>query len=157
MIVLLLSTLALGQEAFDGVGAPPLGDVPTSEAELEARTDHLAGILRCPVCQGMTVADSQEDSSLAMKARIREMVAAGYTEQQVVDYFVDRYGEGILLLPDERHWLVWIGPLLMLLVGTGLVAVKMRGGSAPKAPRPSAVAEGGTDRYRDAILEELGD
>ena len=163
MIVILLTLLAgAAEDAFEGVGAPPLGAPPASTSIIEERTDGLADILRCPVCQGMSVADSREGASLAMRERIREMVAAGYTDEQVIDYFIDRYGEGIVLLPDERHVLVWIGPLLALMVGCGMVLMRIR-----RSPPSSAAGEQGreaaaqavpqTDPHRAAILAELED
>ena len=153
------------EEAFEGVGAPPLGEPLTSTVLIESRTDGLADILRCPVCQGMSVADSREGASLAMRERIREMVAAGYTDEQVIDYFVDRYGEGIVLLPDKEHVLVWIGPLLALLAGCGVVLVRIRRHPSPdltaKTPdrtereQPATMPE--IDRHRASILAELED
>lgn len=164
MIAILLTLLAGAEEgAFEGVGAPPLGAPPSSASITDARTDGLADILRCPVCQGMSVADSREGASLAMKERIREMVAAGYTDEQVIDYFVDRYGEGIVLLPDDRHVLVWLGPLLALLVGSGMVLVRIRRRSHPPHKASTQGLEAATepapelDRHRAAILAELED
>jgi cytochrome c-type biogenesis protein CcmH len=166
VIVILLTMLAAAEDdAFEGVGAPPLAEPLDSAPLIEERTDGLAEILRCPVCQGMSVADSREGASLAMRERIREMVAAGYTDEQVIDYFVDRYGEGIVLLPDNRHVLIWIGPLLALLVGSAMVVMRIRQRSQPQgaggAPlsragaQPSPVPE--IDRHRAAILAELED
>ena len=53
--------------------------------EVEQRTYALGKILRCPVCQGLSVADSQSDAAVAMKNRIQELVALGYADEQIVD------------------------------------------------------------------------
>ena len=160
-MVMLLCALAgaTGEGAFEGVGAPPLSEPLSDPAEIDARTDTLAGILRCPVCQGLSVADSREGASLTMKGRIREMVAAGYTDEQVIDYFVDRYGEGIVLLPDQSHWMIWTGPVVALLVGAGVVLLRTRRREEPlPLPRAKAAAPiGGDDPHRVAILAELED
>ena len=157
MTALLLCLLAAAEEdAFEGVGFPPLSAPLTDPVEITDRVDDLAGILRCPVCQGMTVADSNEESSLAMKERIREMVAAGYTDDQIRDYFVDRYGEGIVLLPDQRHWMVWLFPLLVFGVGGGMVFARARKRPAPTRPEVKPIRDE-EDAYRAAILAELED
>jgi len=126
-IVLVCNLMAIADmniDPFEGVGEPPL-DLPLSdESIITDRTDALAEILRCPVCQGMTVADSIEDASLAMKARIEELVRAGYSDEQILDYFIDRHGEGIVLLPDDRHFAVWFAPLLLILGGVSWIMVK---------------------------------
>lgn len=157
MILVLMSLLAFADEdAFEGVGMPPLGDPPAAQAITDARTDALAEILRCPVCQGMSVADSREDASLAMKERIREMVAAGYTDEQIIDYFVDRYGEGIVLLPDDRHWMIWLLPLLALVGGGVLIWSRSRTRSAPTTPVVTPAGDD-DDPYRARILAELAE
>ena len=165
MIALLLSALSWGDvppgDAFEGVGAPPLSDPPASQAIIDERTDNLAGILRCPVCQGLSVADSREGASLAMRERIREMIAAGYTDDQVIDYFIDRYGEGIVLLPGDRHRLVWLGPIVMFVLGSGMVLYRVRqrqsDAAAPAPPRTEPVASAEDDPYRARIRAELGE
>ncbi|MCB9766517.1 MAG: cytochrome c-type biogenesis protein CcmH, partial [Alphaproteobacteria bacterium] len=68
---------------------------------MEARTLTLAHGLRCPVCQGMSVADSSSEAAVNMKNRIRELVTAGYTDDQIEDYFIDRYGTWVLLEPPD--------------------------------------------------------
>lgn len=93
-------------------GLPP-GD-PPPEAEIDAMTAEIGGILRCPVCQGLSVAGSTSPAAVNMQHRIRELVAAGYERQEILDYFATKYGEWILLQPTTGglNWLVWIGPLL---------------------------------------------
>ncbi len=165
MIPILLTLLAgAAEDAFEGVGAPPLSDPPTSQSEIDEKTHTLARILRCPVCQGLSVADSREGASLAMKERIREMVAAGYTDEQIIDYFVDRYGEGIVLLPAQRHWMVWLMPVLVLALGGGLVLLRSRSGPEHQVPQsataePDAAARDADadDAYREQILAELAE
>ena len=87
---------------------------PPPQEEVETRTYGLAKILRCPVCQGLSVADSRSDAAVAMKNRIEELVALGYDDEQIIDYFVQRYGEFTLLRPKDEHWIVWTAPKLLL-------------------------------------------
>jgi cytochrome c-type biogenesis protein CcmH len=120
-----------GRDATDGVravvGAPRGG--PVTASDLDARTKEVAALLRCPVCQGLSVADSPATMAMKMKAEVREMVAAGYDQDQVLAYFERSYGEFVRLKPPLRgvNWLVWFAPLMGLLVGGGVVAWALRG------------------------------
>jgi len=88
----------------------------------EARAQAIAAQLRCPVCQNESVADSPSELAAQMRTLIREKVAAGDTDQQIVDYFVSKYGEWILLEPPRRGllWIVWLAPAVALLGGAVL-------------------------------------
>ena len=139
----------------------PLFEPPDAE-EVEARAYDLGKILRCPVCQGLSVADSQSDAAVAMKNRIKELVAMGYTDDQIIDYFIGRYGEFVLLEPKAEHWFVWWMPLIGLGAGIGLVA--LRWGSSPSeldtkldATADSTASTEEQDKYRAQLLAELED
>ena len=152
-----LPPVAVEEDIFAGIGAPPFLEPPTPEV-VEARTEELAKILRCPVCQGLSVADSRENASLAMKSRIEEMVAAGYSDEQVVDYFVDRYGEWVLLKPDSRHWVVWLSPFIAGGIGFGVVVLAIRRQRLVVQTTTEAVSgQASPDPYRARILAELGE
>jgi cytochrome c-type biogenesis protein CcmH len=88
----------------------------------------VAARLRCVVCQNLSVADSPSEMASQMRAIIRERVAAGESPQDVQRYFVDRYGEWILLEPPRRGFnlLVWLLPLVVVVAGLASVAVLVR-------------------------------
>ena len=65
------------------------------------------------------MADSQSDAAVAMKNRIKELVAMGYSDDRIIDYFVGRYGEFVLLEPKAEHWFVWWMQLIGLGAGIG--------------------------------------
>jgi cytochrome c-type biogenesis protein CcmH len=141
------------------IDEPPLED-PPDEATAAARTGRLTKALRCPVCQGLSVADSPSDAARAMGSRIEEMVQLGYTEDQITAYFVDRYGAWVELEPPSEgmHLVLYLLPLLILLAGglTGLIVFGRRGrrpieDAAPVASDPSLAP------YRARILAELGE
>jgi cytochrome c-type biogenesis protein CcmH len=99
-----------------------------------ARSDALASELRCPDCQGLSVADSQTASAREIRRQVDELVAAGATDAEVRSHFVDRYGEWILLAPTSP--LAWTLPFLALALGVGALAawlVRRRPASAPGA------------------------
>jgi cytochrome c-type biogenesis protein CcmH len=101
----------------------------------------VAAQLRCVVCQNLSVADSPSELANQMLGIIRERLAAGETPEQVVQYFVDKYGEWILLSPRGRGFnlLVWGAPVAAVLAGLAAVAVLLRRWTRPR-PRPAAAA-----------------
>ena len=128
------------------VGAPR--GRPLQGAALDALTDEVAAVLRCPVCQGLSVADSPTDLARNMKRQVREMLAAGYDREQVLAYFEASYGEFVRLQPPLRgvNWLVWIAPALGLLAGGFVVARVLR------RTAPAAEARGGAVPAEDPAL-----
>lgn len=155
MKLLLLGFLLLARaEPADeaAIGYAPIGEVVTDPAALEERTHALARGLRCPVCQGLSVADSSSEAAVAMKDRVRDLVAQGYSDEQITDYFVERYGTWILLEPPRAgvNWLIFGGPVALL--GIGAVALLALGRKQAPAPPPAAVA---SDEYAQRVLDEL--
>jgi cytochrome c-type biogenesis protein CcmH len=111
---------------------------PRTPPSVTERTDRLAAELRCPDCQGLSVADSPTDSARAIRQQIDELLAAGATDADVRAHFVDRYGQWILLAPSAPA--VWLLPLVMVAIAAaGLVAWLARGQRrAPVTRRPGA-------------------
>lgn len=108
----------------------------------------VASQLRCVVCQNLSVADSPSEMAQQMRAIVRERLAAGERPEQVLQWFVDRYGEWILLAPRREGFtlLVWILPPLAALAGlltaVALIARWARRRRAPaRAPVDPAMAE----------------
>ncbi len=91
----------------------------------EEQVHTIATQLRCVVCQNLSVADSPSEMANQMRAVIRERLAAGQPPAEVVEYFVDKYGEWILLEPRRRGFtaLVWLVPPLAVLLGLGVVVL----------------------------------
>lgn len=125
---------ATQEDPRDVVGAPR-GPALSGPA-LDVRTEEVGALLRCPVCQGLSIADSPASMATKMKARVRELLAAGYDEEQVITYFERSYGEFVRLEPARRglNWLVWLAPPTALLGGLVLVRRTMRRQSAPAPP-----------------------
>lgn len=128
------------------VGAP--AGKPLAGAALDAETQRVSLLLRCPVCQGLSVAESPSSMALNMRAQVRELVAAGFDEEQVLRYFERSYGEFVRLEPPLRgvNWLVWLAPVAGLLFGGWVVRWALRGKPAPQpAPpgEPAAASESG--------------
>lgn len=91
--------------------------VPEDPAERQMLA--IAAQLRCAVCQNESVAESHAQLAQDMRALIREQLAAGRSEAQILAWFHDRYGDYVLMRPPARGsgWLLWLGPSVLLAVG----------------------------------------
>ena len=142
-----LATVAAAQEAPRAAALDPAFVVgapkgqPLAGTALDKRTEEVGGLLRCPVCQGLSVAASPSTMASNMKAEVRGLLASGYTEEQVLAYFERSYGEFVRLQPPLRgvNWLVWLGPVAGLLAGGATVLLALRRSRAA-SPAPSTEA-----------------
>ena len=96
---------------------------------VEEETRRIGKQLQCPVCNGTPVSDSPSELAGQMRSVIRAKLQAGETEQQIVQYFVERYGDSVLVEPPRRGFtlLVWFGPVLVLVLG-GLLLWRLLSG-----------------------------
>ena len=118
VIALLFSALAIARDA-----APAAQD-----SALEARVNALASELRCLVCQNQTIADSSAGLALDLKNQVREKMRQGETNDQIVEFMVQRYGDFVLYRPPVKVTtvLLWFGPVLLVLAGLLVLYRKLR-------------------------------
>lgn len=109
----------------------------------EARAREISRDLRCLVCQGQTIDESTAPVAHALRKMVRERIAAGDSDQQVLDAVVARYGEYALLKPklDAKNFALWAGPFLVLLLGGWGALGFIRGARAPLDAAPLTDAE----------------
>ncbi len=102
--------------------------VSPSKRTLDQRVHDVASQLKCLVCQGESVADSPATLSLQMRGVIRQQLQSGKSEQEVVQYFVSRYGDRILLSPPWQGLtlLTWLVPIALMVGGILLLFVVLR-------------------------------
>lgn len=102
----------------------------------EARARVISQDLRCVVCQNETIDESNATLAQDMRRLVRLRVKAGDTNEQVIAYMVDRYGDFVLLRPRVTPvtWLLWFGPVLLLLIGIGVVVSRARRPAAAETP-----------------------
>jgi len=120
MAVLLLAALLLGPGT---AAAIPLGTpVEFSSAENERKYQKLIRELRCTVCQSESLHESNAQLAADMRRRIHEMLEAGASEDEVVDFLVQRYGEYVRYRPpfQANTALLWLAPFLMLAAGAAI-------------------------------------
>ena len=104
------------------------GTQVAEDPQLEAEVERIARRLRCPTCRALSVEDSPSGIAQEMRGLIREQLKAGKTPEEITAYFVDRYGEWILLKPKASgfNWTVWLLPIALLAGGFLFVMVTAR-------------------------------
>src|SRR3954451_397414 len=93
--------------------------IALADDTLDRRVAHLAHELRCLVCQNQTLADSNAPLAVDLRNQIREQMAAGKSDQDVIGFMVERYGDFVLYRPPLKATtiLLWTGPFAFLLLG----------------------------------------
>ena len=128
-------------------------DEMLADPGLEARARAISRDLRCPVCQGESIDDSNAPISRDLRLVVRERIMAGDTDRQVVDFVVARYGEFVLFNPraEGANLLLWGAGPLLLLIGGGLAFFYTRRRSQ------IVVADAGLTSDEEARLKDLLD
>lgn len=142
----ILLVLALAFIA-DSAMAQAIDPLPFRDRTEELRFQHLTGELRCLVCQDENLADSNADFARDLRHKVFELMQQGKSDAQIKQYLVDRYSDFVLYDPpvNRRTWLLWFGPLLILIAGGAVVAHTIRQRSRTTAPTASAPTENGDD------------
>lgn len=133
-LILVLAT-AISVTAHADVAAPV-----AANPALEKRVMALTLELRCLVCQNQTIADSHADLAVDLKNQVREMLAQGKSEKEVIDYMVQRYGDFVLYRPPVKSttWLLWFGPFLLMISGIVFLGWKLSRRSPAAEDLPSS-------------------
>ena len=123
------------------VGALVVGTRSADEtASADARRDRIAAELRCPVCQGLSVLDSDSPTSRSIRGDITRRISDGESDAEIRQAYVDRYGEWILLRPRSGGFeaIVWLAPALAGAVGLAGLAVTLWRWRRRLTERPTA-------------------
>jgi cytochrome c-type biogenesis protein CcmH len=126
---------------------PALAWSQQKDVKLEERVTALSNELRCLVCQNQTLADSNAPLAVDLRNTIREQLAKGASEREVMDFMTARYGDFVLYRPPLKAStvLLWAGPFLLLALGVFVFVKRIR-----KRPEEPALAE--EERARAARL-----
>ena len=153
MLVLLLLLQLNVPDAAQFVGAPK--GTPLTGDALAQRTEEVGQLLRCPVCQGLSIADSKSEMAINMKGQVRELLSRGYTEEQILTYFERSYGDFVLLRPKTP--VLWMLPVLALILGVVILFFKLRKLEQPLvAPETPAPPDAADDAYLAKVRDLVG-
>jgi cytochrome c-type biogenesis protein CcmH len=105
----------------------------------EQRIRQLEEKLRCLVCQNQSLADSNAELAGDLRKQVRDQVAAGRSDEEIIGYLVQRYGDFVLYEPPFKATtaLLWVGPFLLLAAGAGFLIIAVR--RRRNAPEESAL------------------
>ena len=127
--------------------------------DLETVAQGIDKSLMCPICPSETIDQSQTEIAEQMRRTVRERLAEGESRDDVLTFFVERYGEGILAAPPKSGFnlLAWLVPPLALLIGGGALALVLRAMRrehhlATEAPSTSAA---GLETYLSAVDRDI--
>ena len=141
------------------LGLSILPAVAAADGPLDQQAREIAKDLQCPICENMSVADSPSNLAGQMRDSVREQLEAGRTRQEILDYFVARYGESVLRNPPKEgiNLLVWGVPPVVLGVATLLVVRMLRRQRAVPEPgeEESVLMDPEREHYQQLLEQEL--
>ena len=149
--MLLLLVVTGAPDASMVVGAPQ--GRPLTGAALDSKAAEVAALIRCPVCQGMSIADSPSEMAINMKRQVRALLERGFTQDQILDYFERSYGQFVLLKPrfEGVNTLVWLLPLVALAIGAAVVIAKAKRLQKPSDPATQRPGDPYLDQVRNLV------
>jgi cytochrome c-type biogenesis protein CcmH len=123
---------------------------------LEARVNKIAVRLRCLVCQNQSIAESQADLANDLRRQVREMLVAGKSEKDILDFMVERYGDFVLYDPPFQMTtlLLWGGPAALMLIGLSGFAWTVR---ARRRQASAPMLSDADKAHARALLDDAGD
>jgi cytochrome c-type biogenesis protein CcmH len=125
----LLLAVAAAQPALADSNMPPSywANRQLPDARAEARAKALMEELRCLVCQGQSIADSDAELAGDMRALVRQRIAAGERPEQVRSWLIQRYGNWVSYRPpvEPVTWPLWIAPIVLLFAGVWLLRKRL--------------------------------
>ncbi len=126
------------------------GTPDSPELQLEQRFKALIAELRCLVCQNQSLADSNADLAIDMRREVHKMMEQGSTDEEIVQFLVDRYGDFVRYRPPVKSTtvLLWFGPFLLLAIGLVVVLAAVR---HHKTVQPQSMDESQQQRVRELL------
>lgn len=118
--IVLFSVLFLFTNANFYVYASEITESATAtNPQNEKRLQNLSAELRCLVCQNQTIADSDADLAVDLRKEIRKMIAEGKTDEQIINFMTERYGDFVLYRPPFKSQtaLLWLLPAVFFVIG----------------------------------------
>ncbi len=140
-LFVLMLIVALGAAAAPAGAVEP--DEILSDQGLETRAREISKVLRCLVCQNQSIDDSNADLARDLRILVRERLTAGDSDDAVIAFVTDRYGDFVLLRPPFKAstLVLWLGPAVMFVLGAAAVVMFFRRRRTASAPTPLSADE----------------
>ena len=127
---------------------------------IDDQTKEISYLLMCPVCQGQSVGESNSNLANDMRDIIRKQLEQGKSKEEILSYFVNRYGDSILATPPPKgiNWVLWLLPAVGIIVGgigITLFLFKAQKDEKKENYSPDRAHAAGDDEYLKKIEEEL--
>lgn len=127
---------------------------------LDEQAQEIYRSLMCPLCPGQTIDQSQSELSAQMRALVREKLEQGETREEILQFFVERYGESVLAAPVKSGFnlIVWVTPFSAILIGgiiLGIIIRRKVRNIKLAVEQSSAMADTPDDKYRDQLEKDL--
>jgi cytochrome c-type biogenesis protein CcmH len=151
-LILALALAATMPAWGQGASAPAQAAPLAADPALEARVYAVAEELRCLVCQNETIAASQADLAVDLRKQIRQKLAAGQSERQILDFMTERYGDFVLYRPPLKATTValWVGPFVLLGIAAAVLVINIR----RRRTASAALSADDARRARDLLAED---
>ena len=138
LIFLILAGLSAPVLADSRMDAAPYAYVQLKHPAKERQAKDLMATIRCLVCQGQSIADSDAEMAGDMRSLIRERIQKGEKPEAIRAWLVERYGDFVLYRPGVKPltWVLWFGPFLLLLLALTVLARLLRARRQASPPLP---------------------
>lgn len=151
--LILAVALSFSVSAF----AAPIETFKFDSPEAEKVFHKLSDELRCLVCQNQNIAESNADLAKDLRLEIYTMLMDGKTEDEIIDFMVQRYGDYVLYDPPFKPmtWLLWLGPLMIFVLGVFFAFRFMK--SQPSGSQPESLSEEEIERVKSLHADMKAD
>lgn len=148
--LVLLAAFSISMTAL----AAPIETFQFDSPETEKVFHKLSEEIRCLVCQNQNIAESNADLAKDLRLEIYTMLSKGKTEDEIVDFMVERYGDYVLYRPPFKPmtWLLWFGPIIVFAFGLVFVVRFMKSQNMGK--QRESLSEEEMDRIKDLHAEQ---
>jgi cytochrome c-type biogenesis protein CcmH len=125
--------------------------------DIDKETQEISYLLMCPVCEGQTVGESNSQLATQMRSIIKKQLREGKSKNEIIAYFVSRYGETILGAPPAKgaNWLLWLLPALGLLFGGVGIGLFLRKSKSEGRKQPQEWLQKPTIQSETKYVEKL--
>jgi cytochrome c-type biogenesis protein CcmH len=145
LFLLIISALTFSVKII----AAPIETFEFESEETEKVFHKLSDELRCLVCQNQNIAESNADLAKDLRLEIYNMLSEGKSEEEIIDFMVQRYGDYVLYRPPFKPmtWLLWLGPTIIFIIGLFYAVRFMKAQSSSE--QPGSLSDEEVERIRN--------